>query len=408
MPLPTVDIELKNGSIGAVPVSNDGIAGIILTGVATAALPLDTPTAVFSITEVEDLGIDEGYDATNNTDAYKHCKDFYDQAGNGAKLWIALAGNETLMEDLLDGESSAASLLLSQAEGEIRLLGITRTPPASYDPEFSAGIDPDVVAAVSVAQSLAEARAKLYSPVSILIEGRDFQGNVSALHDFRQGSDNRVSVVIGNDIGQTEIDGGGSPVFHTGAFVGLVLGKMAAVPVQRNIGRVKDGDIGIGSAHLSNGATVSSFNSAALDVVHDKGYIFARKYIGKNGFFFNDDPTATAITDDYANQGRRRVVDKAVRLLYDTFVNELLDDLNLNPETGKLATGVIKSYQVAGERVITDTMLAGNEISGVNVFVDPDQNVLVTNQVKVTLGIIPKAYAKEIIIQLGFENPQNN
>lgn len=409
MPLPTVNIELTNGSIGGAPVSNDGIAGMVLTGIATTHLPLNTPRALYSITEVEDLGINEQYDQDNATDAYRHCKNFYDQAGNGAKLWIILVPETTTMENILDGETAPAGQLLNQADGEIRLLGITRNPnPETYTPTYTDGIDPDVVAAVTKAQTLAESRAALYSPLSILIEGRDFQENVSSLYDLRSGSNNRVSVVLGNDQGQIGVDVSNNPIFHKGAFVGLVLGRMASLPVQRNIGRVKDGDIRIRKAFISGGNPINHYNSAALDTVHDKGYIFARKYIGKNGFYFNDDPTATAITDDYAYQSRRRVIDKAVRLLYNTYVNELLDDLELNPETGKMAIGAIKSYQVAGERVLTESMLVNGEISGVNVFVDPEQNVMVNNQISVNLGIIPKGYAKEIVIELGFANPQNS
>ena len=84
------------------------------------------------------------------------------------------------------------------------------------------------------------------------------------------------------------------------AAIGFMLGKIAKIPVQRSIARVKDGDLGWVSASFSGGNLVSSYTDGELDAINDKGYIFACKIVGKNGFFFNDEPTCTAATDDYA------------------------------------------------------------------------------------------------------------
>ena len=48
-------------------------------------------------------------------------------------------------------------------------------------------------------------------------------------------------------------------------------------------------------------------------------------------------------------------------------------------------------------------MTANKEISNVNCFIDPAQNILSTNQLNVVLKITPVGYASDIEISLGFQ-----
>ena len=52
-----------------------------------------------------------------------------------------------------------------------------------------------------------------------------------------------------------------------------------------------------------------------------------------------------------------------------------------------------------------EAMLANGEISALEVFVDPLQNILATSELKVVVSIIPTGTARKITVDLGFKNP---
>lgn len=310
MSRPGVSISITNNNLGGLPPSEDGIAGIIVSGVADGSITLGEVMGPFlSIVEIEDAGLDADYDTTNSSLAYQHCKDFYEVAGQGSELYVMVVADTVTMTDLADKANDYAKKMLTTAGGKIRVLGITRVPDGAYTPTYVEEFDDDIWDASAKAQELVAEEFTLYRPVQILLEGMDFQGTAGSAKDLRDAgtglNTNRVSVVIGSD-----------PDVATGyaakyAFLGRVLGALAVLPVQRNIGRVKNGRIpGLLDAGVSNGANLSTLSDVSVTALHDKGYIFALQHVGKAGFFFNDDPTAVPNTDDFSYIGRGRTIDK--------------------------------------------------------------------------------------------------
>lgn len=396
MALPKVTIEVLNGQLGQVGNTDDGVAGLLGTGVAAAGIALGEAKQIFSVADAEALGIDAAYDVTNTTNVHKSIKDFYAQAGTGKELWIMIVAKSTTMATMCDTASDILKKLLNAAQGAIRICGVTRVPDGAYVPVYADQLDPDVIAAAAKAHALANEFALAFKPVRIVLDGRDFQGNTGTLLDLKLSTYNRVAVALFTDVSGSD-----------NAAVGLVLGRLAAIPVQRNIGRVKDGDLGIQTAYLTGQATlIETLASAAQDQVHDKGYIFVRKYPAKNGYFFNDDPTAVANSDDFNSIARGRVIDKAIVITNQVYTEELLDDLDVD-ENGRIDAGVIKNYQSSIKRELDAQLTAEDEVSAVRVVIDPTQNVLSTNKVNIELYITPKFYSKEIAVKLGFENPAN-
>lgn len=395
MGLPKVDIQLQNGALGLTAGTADGVAALVMSGVAVAGkIALNEVKQIFSTADAKALGLDEAYDTANGTSVWKNIKDFYAEAGEGAELFIMLYVNTTTMATVCDTASDLLKKVLNYAGGRIRIAAVQRTPDGLYAPVYADQMDPDVIAAMAKAHALAEEFADAYKPFRCLIDGRDFQGTLATLLDLKQNAYNRVAGVISTDKAVTKT-----------AAVGLALGRLAGKAVQRNIGRVKDGALSAAASYLTDGTAIEDLSLASQDSLHDKGWIFKRKYQGKNGYFFNDDPTASANTDDYSSIARGRVIDKALTIAYTTYVDEILDDLEVDPATGFLAPGIVKSYQAKIERAIEEQMLLSEEISGVSVKIDPEQNVLSTNKVTLTLSIIPKTYGKTIEVKLGFENP---
>ena len=188
--------------------------------------------------------------------------------------------------------------------------------------------------------------------------------------------------------------------------VGFTLGLLANLQVQRNIGRVKNGSLPLDQAYLTNGDTVEKHRDD-FDLLHSRAYLFPRSYVGKSGYFFADDPTCAPNSDDYSSIARGRVIDKADRIAYATFVEEILDEVEVSTE-GKLDPAQAKYYQSIIQGAIESNMSANEEISGVSVFVDQDQNVLMSDMVKINIRIQPKGYAKYIKISLGYTLSANS
>lgn len=411
MGLPKVSITLLNGQLGQVAPSVDGVAALLATGIAGSGIALGESKKITSVADAEALGIDAAYDTTNTTNVHKCIVDFYKEAGTGSVLWIQIVAKTNLMAAMVTVTNTMLKKLIddaAQAGDKVRIAAVTRVPDGAYVPTFTGQIDTDVVNALPLAQALANQCANEFRPLRIVLDGREFQGNTASLHDLKALTHNRVAVCLFTDVSGSD-----------NAAVGLVLGRLAAIPVQRNIGRVKNDSIGthefvngvfattapIQAAYLTGQATlVDALTPTQQDQVHDAGFIFARKYIAKSGYFFNDDPTATADTDDYNSIARGRVIDKALVITNEVYTDELLDDLRVD-ENGRIDAAVVKDYQGKIKKEIDAQMTLNDEISGCRVVIDPKQNVLSTNKVEVSLFIRPKFYSKEIAVTIGFENP---
>lgn len=84
-------VNIIKGRLGANRLSSsDAISGIIISAIATSALAVDTPTTVYNLKDVEQLGITAQYDKTNNIHCYRHLSEFYRMAGEGTELHLML------------------------------------------------------------------------------------------------------------------------------------------------------------------------------------------------------------------------------------------------------------------------------------------------------------------------------
>lgn len=394
MSLPSVTINVLNGQLGAVAPIADGVAGMVLSSsVAPADLAFAKAVKINSLAEAETKGITAAWQTANNTLAHTHIKEFYDTAGNGAPLWIMIVIDTETMEQIADkaGTNKYAKKLLDDAGGEIRLLGISRKPDAGYSALKTKGLDDDAYNAAVKLNTLALDYEAAYAPFVGLIDGRDYQGVIGTLVDLREATFNKVAVVLAS-AGTTGKSAG----------VGLCLGAIARLPVQRNIGRVKNGALPITAAELTNETAIE--DATGLDTIHDKGFIIIRTYAGRTGYYYADDPVATLLTDDYSSVGRRRVINKAIQIAYNVYVNEINEEIEINAD-GQMNPAIVKSLQGAVENAVNLLMTSQGEISSVRCAIDPAQNVLSTNKVEIDLFVTPVGYAKEIVVNIGFDNP---
>ena len=316
--LPRVKIQFLNGLLGTVGESADGLLALICGASAVAnKLALNSIYEVRSMDDLAELGVTE----QNNAVLYKQVSEFYDEAGSGVKLIlypVAPATTATFICDYTKTAEGYARDLITRMNGALRGIGVAGVNSNSSVASTN-GLDPDVFTALPKAQQLAEwATTELYAPLFFAIEGRAYDAS-KELKNLSVEDYNRCLVAIGDTVTNS-----------TGAAVGTLLGRIASIPVQRNIGRVKDGSLF--PLEMYVGAKKVEESNSVIASIFDKGYIIPRKHVGRSGYFYADDPMACVPTDDYAHLANRRVIDKAYRIAYDTMLNELLDEIDLNED----------------------------------------------------------------------------
>lgn len=386
--LPRVKINYLNGLLGTTPDNQDGLLGLVVLG-ATAVSTTFVSGTPYYIVRPEDLTA-LGITTTNNARIVELVNQFYAEAEEGTPLYL-IGITTAAMTTVLDVSTGAMKGILEQLRGAVRGLIVASASTASVT--VADGLDPDVLTALPKAQALAEWAANdLFAPIFIILEGRHFESAADA-PDLKALAYNRVGVFIG-DVAASSIN----------AAVGTLAGRIASVPVQRNIARVASG--ALAPAAMFIGASPVDQAMSVVDALYAKGYMCPRIYVGLPGYYMVDDTLATASTDDYAHLTARRTVDKAARIAYITMLQFLIDEIELN-EDGTMQQPVLKSWQAAVEEAINNQMSAAGELSVVNgsgcrFFIDPQQNVLSTSRVTGVLKVRPFGYAREIVINLGF------
>lgn len=115
-------------------------------------------------------------------------------------------------------------------KGDVRAVFIVRDPSADEEVSVTDGLDEDVFDALPLAQKVGEwSASELYAPIFTVLEGRSYSADMT-LKDLSKEKYNRVGIMIGDTESSSKR-----------AAIGLLAGRLAMSPVQRNVGRVKDG-----------------------------------------------------------------------------------------------------------------------------------------------------------------------
>ena len=378
-----------NGQLGTVGESPDGLFALVCGAAAvTKKLELGKAYTLHSFDELAALGVT----AENNPRLYKHVQDFYTEAEEGTKLVIYPVDKAKTFAELCDKDTGVIKDLIMAENGALR--GIFVAGDGREATVTTNGLDNDLFTALPKAQQLAEwATVSLYAPLFIILEGRGYKGGV--VKDLHKETYNRVGVLIGDTVKASE-----------GAAVGLMAGRLATLPVQRNIARVKNGALKPITMFL--GEKPVEENASAVSDLYDAGYITPRKYVGKAGYFFTDDRLACEQTDDYAHITARRTIDKAYRIAYTALLELMMDELAVNDD-GTLRHGIIMAWQQMMENAVNRAMTAAGELSadengaGCKAYIDPKQNVLSTSKIELVLKVRPFGYARYVDVKLGFQ-----
>lgn len=383
MGFPNVSIKYSNGLLGVLPESADGLLAMVFTDCDKGMM---TELGLESQGEYLLYGVDSlEKEYLSSHDRIKEAvTDFYAVAAEGTPVYVVLTTS-----DVKSFCSGGITPLVEKLHGNIRGIIIETTATE----EDSTGIAKDIIDSIPTAHDAAMTCAESKNAPIFVIFTAQLIATVADLVDLKAKNYNRCGVCIGKH------ENSMYPI------TGLIAGRIASVPIQRNIGAVRDGRLPAEDLHLGPDMLIDD-NMDDVRTAHTKGYIVPRIYTGRSGYYFSDDMMAIDQTDDYAHLTNRRVIDKAARIVYDTLLDYLMGEVEVNDD-GTMQQPVIKSWQAAVESAIDQQMTARGELSAVDgsgcrCIIDPSQNVLATSQINVVLKVRPYGYAREIVCELGF------
>lgn len=375
--LPYIKIAFQNGALGITEPTADGVCGLIPNGALVVANYTEKNGSAYLITSLSDV-TETGSDVLS----YNAVADFFAEAGEGSYLWV-LSAKPT-------SAAVGVTNLQTLSNGACRTIG-SLIPIATANTDIKALND----AAVALETSL-------YAPV-LVVTGIPTPQTIGSATDLTSLNYNRVAVVMGNKVtGDEDID---DELVKTGA-VGLLLGRIAKNAVQVSVARVADG--AIKADNMALGA--SAITLANAQVLHGKGYITPRTWVGKAGYFWSSDILATAATDDYGLITRRRTIDKAFRIAYKQLLEQVGMEIPVTSDgtiPASTAKAIESLVETALEKGMTNQGNLGTDPdddsdNGIKVFVDPKQNVLATNTLEVSVKVKPYGYAYYIEANLSF------
>lgn len=348
--------------------------------------------AVSTVERAESLGITATATDWEIQALHYHLSEVF-RINPGISLYVGLfrQGEEAF-------DFSEVKRLQNYAEGRLRQVAVyapARTLQAA-----------DLTALQGVADTLEQQDI----PLSLLYACRI--GEVRNLPQVCGSNKKNVSVVIGQagdgrgaalftDARNTSDPEGSGARKYSVSCLGTVLGMVSKAAVHECIAWVQKFPTGIDIPAFADGTLLRNLDRAEVDSLDQKRYLFPLTYSGLAGTYLNDSHTLDDPKSDYAYLEAVRTMDKAVRGIRTYVLPYLGSPLQLDPETGKLKPEVSAYLEILAGKQLED-MERDGELSGYDVKVDPDQNVLATSKVVFTIRKVQVGVMRTVSVNIGF------
>lgn len=294
------------------------------------------------------------------------------------------------------------------AQGKIRQIGLYLDHANS---DFSSAAN--IVTVLNACQLQKAALDTVHAPLSIKVT-TDIStiSDLTTLQDLSALSDFGVSYSIGQDGSNL-----GFAIFKAQGYsigdIGAQLGALSVVAVNQDQGclayvNYTDGSE-LSKPCYANGTAVDLIAAVNLATqLNNYRYIFLQQNIGFSGTgtTINDNHCAVSFSSDYAYENDNRVFDKMHRLLYAQFIPILKSTIKLK-EDGTLTNEIIAYYnaqiaQALNVMLTSDPLTGNQELAAELPTIDPNQNVLATGNLVISVQATPEGVARNIIIGLSF------
>ena len=294
---------------------------------------------------------------------------------------------------------SEITLLQTASAGKIRQVGIFKDGAAYASADLTA-IDTEI-------KTWNDAKHK---PLSALYAADlKAMADITTIPDLSTLQANKVSSIIGQDgaaLGAWLYWTTGKSVTH----LGIALGMLSLSSVSEDFGNPARFNISNGTENdipaFANGQLLSNpaLTDTALDAIDSKRHIFGQRYVDYAGTFFNDNHCAITTASDYAYINDNRVIDKAIRGVYVALIPYLKGRLLKNAD-GTLASTTVAFFEAQALQPLYQMSRdqdLGEVVPG-DVYIDPTQNVSMTNTLVVNVKLNENGIARFINVPISFK-----
>jgi len=400
-----ITVNIKTGGLGRVSASTDKIGGLFLE---VSTLPVDgggwAENEVKRITSPSDL---EQYGINGDTgtdDSYRliyyHVKEVFRLCPD-CTLYVQVA---------LNANADPAKVIeaFHQASQDIRLIGTVYTTNT---------LEKSLVE--DMESNLNTLLANEGHPMRCIFSAKKEAGD--AIPDFTGDANTRVLVDISNDITV-----GSLPLaIYTGlgacGGVGTYLGMCLSQPVHV---RPSWKSLNVNTTGVwetlgdVNGNSVEDKTTEEKKAYETHGVSLVLRESRLSGAFIGNSRTATDLSDDYFVLPYGRVIDKAIVFTYEALAPQVDSPVYIDTDTGFLTKETTERFRSIAYNAINANMVinrpqtevsldGNNQLPQDTVYIDPEQNVLVTGILNVQVKIRPVGASEEIVINIGLENPQS-
>lgn len=368
---------------------------------------------------------------------FHHISNFFSLAGKNQRLFVSF------MDSTTDRNFEAVEKMQLASSGIIYQIGVwTGVPFASvgdgehYDVESDGLFSKLEVQAELLGGKVGTVNYEGNQPVSIIVNAPPLdqaEVDYKKLPDLSDLDLPKVSIVLGQPAtdtvhqiqvnlikAQTET----SHYVQVGN-IGAVLACLAVAPVEDNIGAIArynlstvmtSCELGFGNLTLNASkdgfADNASFNNVKTinysnrnNMLQRKNYNFLRDYEGiEYGVFISDDMTLS--NGDYRSITRCRTIHKSRRVVRMALLPLVKEKWTVDTSTGHMTDADVTIIQNTVYNALDANMVdpgtTTSQISGREVIIDTDQNILADDKFLISYNLVPKGYTSGIHVQEGF------
>ena len=209
-----------------------------------------------------------------------------------------------------------------------------------------------------------------------------------------------ISLMVGCDLDGEVLESLAQYGYYSA--IGLIIGVISKALVYECIAYVAKFPLSLSQPGLISGEIIKDISVLNQERINDNRYIFIRIHVGDADNYFNDSHTLDVATSDYAYIENNRTMDKAVRGVRTNLLPYLNSPLKVDAATGNLDKPTVSFLETVAQKALTNMEKAG-ELSGYQVEIDANQNVLATSQVEIIIKQVPIGVMRKVHVKIGFK-----
>ena len=375
----SIKITRENGGIRSSLVNNDGVSALVayMDTLPSGFTANDRIKEIASLDEAKGLGITADATDSHIKALHYHLRQAF-RLNPSLRVYVAIY--DALEEDA-EYDMEEIAKVLDFAGGEIRQMVI-------WSQKEYKKTD------VALLQEVASKAENEDKPLSII-----YCPAVTDVLTMESGvakGNKNVSVCIGEDIDESvKISG------VTLTMAGIILGLISSAKVNESIAWVRKFDTGMYKPGFVDGKAYKDLSVTQMTKLEAMRLIFAKTFAGYSGSYISDSYTMDEATSDYNAIERVRTMDKAARGVRNYLLPFVGSPVEIDAQTGKIDAATIEMWKNEGNRFL-EQMERDGELSGFEVYIDAEQNILSTSTIEIIIRNVPMGVARNIKIKMSY------